>query len=230
MVGLLLAIVPAFHLSAQVGHDPGGSPYREILLHPAFGVAVGHLSGDRGRVGVGFSNANTIAVRYEIPSGRSMLFQFNVAYLMGDRFIVNPFADSSSAQRMTGPYESNLLMTEVGLHLRLTGSKTWRRFSPYAGVALGLLFDVHSPGDTTNSGYEFGTKVGLSGSTGVRWYPRRRRLFINAEARGQLWRLKYPSSFHATLSPDGSRVLPLNAALTDWTFHPWMSVGLGWTF
>jgi hypothetical protein len=216
-----------------VGHDPGGSPYREILLHPAIGVAVGHLSGDRGRVDAGVSNAQTIALRYELPSGpsgRSMLFQFNIAYLMGDRFIINPFADSSSAERKTGPYESNLILTEIGLHLRLTGSKTWHRFGPYAGIGLGVLFDVHSPGDTTRSGYNFGTKVGLSGSTGFRWYPRRRRLFINAEARGQLWRLKYPSSFHATLSPDGSRVLPLEAALTDWTFHPWMSVGLGWTF
>jgi hypothetical protein len=159
-----------------------------------------------------------------------MLFQFNVAYLMGDRYIINPFADSSSAQRKTGTYPSDLLMTEIGVQLRLTGSKTWHRFGPYAGLGLGLLFDVHSPGDTTNSGYEFGTKVGLSASTGFRWYPTRRRLFINAEARGQLWRLKYPSSFHATLSPDGSRVVPITQSLTDWTFHPWLSVGMGWTF
>jgi hypothetical protein len=158
-----------------------------------------------------------------------MLFQFHVAYLMGDPFIINPLADSSSSQRKTGPYESNLVLTEIALNLRLTGSKAWHRLGPYGGLGLGLLFDVHSPGDTTNSGYDFGTKVGITGVLGVRWYPLR-RIVLNGEARGEMWRLKYPSSFHAQLSPDGSRVLPITASLTDWTFHPWMSVGLGWTF
>ena len=226
---LLGSLAPLSLASAQVGHDAGSSPYRDITLLPAIGVYAGHLSGDRGRVDAGPSNANTIGLRYELPSGRSMLFQFNVAYLMGDRFIINPFADSSSPQRKTGPYESNLVLTEIVLHLRLTGNKSWHRIGPYAGLGLGVTFDVHSPGDTTKSGYKFGTKVGLMTAGGLRWYATR-HLFLNPEARLEWWKLKYPSSFHAQLSPDGSRVVPITQNLTDWVTHPWMSLGVGWTF
>lgn len=228
-VAALLTAQPPNRLTAQIGHDPGTSPYHDVLLHPVFNVYAGHLSGDRGRADAGFSNANTLGLRYEIPSGKSMIFQFNAAYLMGDRFIIDPRADSSSPQRKTGPYESNLILTEIALNLRLTGAKTWHRWGPYAGVGLGLLFDAHSPGDTTLSGYTFGTKVGLAFVTGLRWYPTR-HIIVNGEARGQLWKLKYPVSFHAQLSPDGSRVVPITSALTDWTFHPWLSLGIGWTF
>ena len=233
----LLAVGPSGRpAAAQVGNDPGSSPYHDVLLLPSFGVYGGYLSGDRGRVDAGPSSAQTIGLRYEIPSGKSMVFQFHAAYLMGDRFIIDPTEDSASAGRKTGPHESNLVLTEIALNHRLMGGKMWRRWGPYVGVALGLVFDVHSPGDTTGisgasaSGYEFGTKVGLAGVLGTRWYPTRRRLVVNAEARMQAWRLKYPTSFHATLSPDGSRVVPITQSLTDWTWHPWLSVGIGWNF
>jgi hypothetical protein len=227
---VLLSIIPSFHLSAQVGHDPAHSPYRDILLHPGPVVLVGHLGADRGVAGAGTSNALTFGARYEIPAGKTLHFQFTGAYLHGDRFIINPGADSASPGRKTGPFTSDLALVEVGMQLRLTGGKTWRGFAPYVGTGLGLIFDVNSPGDTTGSGYQFGTKLTLALATGVRWYPAR-HLMINADVRAQLWRLKYPISFHdATQASDGSRVLPLTQPLNDWTLHPWVSLGIGWIF
>jgi len=230
ILGMVLSNIPTVQLSAQVGHDPGASPFRDIPLRPGPVVVVGHLSGDRGIAGAGLSNARTVGARYEIPAGRSLLFQFNAAYLSGDRFILDPRADSTSPARRTGPFKSEVALAEVGLQLRLTGAKSWHGFAPYAGTAIGLMFDVNSPGDTTGSGYRFGTKLTIAGATGVRWYPSR-RLMINAEARAHLWRLKYPLSFHDdTQAADGSRVLPLTDPLNDWTLHPWFSLGIGWTF
>jgi hypothetical protein len=52
---------------------------------------------------------------------------------------------------------------------------------------------------------------------------------INADVRAQLWRLKYPLAFHDP-APDGSTVVPFSENLTDWTLHPWVSFGVGWTF
>lgn len=228
IAAVLLTARPANRLSAQVGHDPANSPYRDILLRAGPVLYVGHLAGDRGRAGAGVSNALTFGTRYEVPLGRSMLFQFTTAYLKGDRLIIDPRADSTAPARRTGPVDSDLLLTEIGLQLRLTGAKTWRGLAPYVGAGLGLMFDVKSPGDTTGSGYQFGTKLTLSGSTGLRWYPTR-RVMINADVRAQLWRLRYPISFHTTAT-DGSRVVPLTDPLTDWTLHPWISLGVGWTF
>ena len=228
ILGVFLSNIPTVQLSAQVGHDPATSPFHDIPLHPGPVVFVGHLSADRGRAGAGPSNALTLGVRYEIPAGRSMLFQFTTAYLQADRFILDPRADSSSPARRTGPVNTNLALAEVGVQLRLTGGKTWRGFAPYLGTALGLMFDVNSPGDTTRSGYRFGTKFSLALATGIRWYPAR-RLMINGDVRALLWRLKYPLSFHNP-APDGSTIVPLSGALTDWTLHPWVSLGVGWTF
>ena len=228
ILAVLLTAQPANRLSAQVGHDPATSPFHDIPLHPAPVLFVGHLGADRGRAGAGTSNALTFGVRYEIPAGHSMQFQFTTAYLQGDRFVLDPRADSTSAARRTGPVNSNLALAEVGVQLRLTGGKTWHGFAPYVGTALGIMFDVNSPGDTTNSGYHFGTKFSLALATGIRWYPAR-RLMINGDLRAHLWRLKYPLSFHNP-APDGSTIVPLSGALTDWTLHPWVSLGVGWTF
>jgi hypothetical protein len=225
---MVLTNIPTVQLSAQVGHDPGTSLYRDILWRSGPVLFVGHLSADRGRAGAGPSNALTFGARYEIPAGRSLQFQFTTAYLQADRFILDHRADSTSPARRTGPVRTNLALAEAGVQLRLTGGKAWRGLAPYVGTALGLMFDVNSPGDTTGSGYRFGTKVSLAFATGVRWYPAR-RLMINADVRAQLWRLKYPLAFHDP-APDGSTVVPFSENLTDWTLHPWVSFGVGWTF
>jgi hypothetical protein len=227
--GALLSVIPSFRLlSAQVGHDPATSPYHDIPLRAGPVLFVGHLSNDRGRTGAGMSNALTVGTRYELPAGQSLVIQFTTAYLKGDRFILDPRADSTSPARRTGPVDSDVLLTEFAMQLRLTGGKTWRGLTPYVGAGLGLAFDVNSPGDTTGSGYQFGTKLTLSGSTGVRWYPSQ-RLMVNLDVRGQAWRLRYPVSFH-TPAADGSRIVSLTQPLTDWTLHPWISLGVGWTF
>lgn len=228
IVAALLTNIPTVHLVAQVGHDPLRSPFRDILLRSGPAIFVGHLSKDRGRAGAGPSNALTLGARYEMPAGRSLLLQFTAAYLRADRFIIDPFVDSTDPGRRTGPVRSDLLLADVGIELRLTGAKTWHGLEPYVGTALGFAFDINSPGDTTQSGYVFGTKLTLSGATGVRWYPSQ-RVHVNLDIRGQAWRLRYPSTFR-TITPDGSRVVPLSEALTDWTLHPWISIGLGWTF
>ena len=213
---------------AQVGHDPAHSPYQDIILRSSPVLFFGHLSADRGRAGVGISNARTFGARYEIPAGRSLLFQFTAAYLEGDRFVIDPRADSTSPERRTGPVPAAIAITDVGILLRLTGGKTWRGIAPYAGVGIGLAYDVRSGRDTTRSEYGFGTKFVLNGATGVRWYPAR-RLMVDADLRAQFWRLRYPVSFH-TPAADGSRVVPLSQPLTDWTLHPWISLGIGWIF
>jgi len=231
VVAVFLSVGPTVRPSdGQVGHDPASSPYHDILLHSGPVFFAGHLSGDRGNAGAGMSNATTFGARYEIPAGRSLHFQFTGAYLHGDRFIINPRADSSSPARRAGPFKSDLALVEVGMQLRLTGGKTWHGLAPYVGTGLGMMFDVSSPGDTTKSGYQFGTKLTIAFATGVRWYPAR-RVMISGDVRAHFWRLKYPVSFHdSSLAPDGSRVIPLSQPLSDWTLHPWISLGIGWIF
>lgn len=228
MLGVFLSTIPTFPLSAQVGHDPARSPYRDVIVGRGPVVFAGYLGGDRGRAGAGPSSARTLGARFEVPAGQSLLLLASAAYLRGDRFIIDPAADSSSPDRRTGPHLAELLHAELALQLRLTGAKSWRGLSPYVGAGLGMAFDMGSPGDTTGSGYAFRSKVTLSGAVGMRWYATP-RVSVQAGARLLFWRLRYPVSFHGA-APDGSRVVPLEEDLTDWTVHPWISLGVGWTF
>lgn len=229
IIGVVLAAGPLARPSAaQVGHDPGDSPYRDMVIGSGPVVFAGYLGGDRGRADAGPSNALSIGARFELPTGRSLTLQLSAAYLQGDRFIINPAVNADDPERRTGPADANLFHVEAAMQLRLTGVKTWHRLAPHVGIGLGMVFDAGSPGDTTNSGYGFRSRVTLSGGTGVRLQTTR-RVMLHADLRMMLWRLRYPVSFHSA-APDGSRVVPLEEELTDWTVHPWVSLGVGWTF
>lgn len=214
--------------SAQVGPDPARSAFRDIRIGSGPIFFGGYVGGDRGRAGAGPANGLTFGVRYDLALGRSVLMQLSQTYLRADRYIIDPEASATSAGRRTGPVDTDLLLSEIALQLRLTGPKSWRGLAPFLGVGLGMAFDVNSPGDATGSGYEFGSKFLVSGVGGVRWHAGR-RVTVHADARALFWRLKYPVSFRS-VAPDGTRVIALSEPLTDWTIHPWVSLGVGWTF
>jgi len=109
--------------------------------------------------GAGTSNAMTFGLRYEFRPANRCTFQFTGTYLHGDRFIINQRADSSipRAQRPE-PFTSDLALVEIAMQLRLTGGKTWHGFAPYLGRA-GARVRREFSGDTTKSGYLFGTKL-----------------------------------------------------------------------
>jgi hypothetical protein len=216
-----LAVVPSCrHLSAQVGHDPSRSPYRDVRRGGTVLVMGGYLGGSRGEPGVGISNGPTGGLRYELPLG-TIGFSLGLAYAQTTRFVVDPAKDS-----LTGPYDTDVILADAGLQLALTGRKMWHGVAPYFGAALGLAIGGGSPPDP--SGYDFGTKITLAPNAGVRWYPAR-RVSVRTDFRMVLWRLTYPLSYRVP-NQGGSQVLPPSAALTQWTAHPWITVGVGWTF
>jgi len=224
-VAVVLSVSPTVRLSGQVGHDPGHSPYHDIRRGSGPRLVLGYLSGDRGTVPVSITDGVTFGVRYEAWMGKSMSFTAGLAYGQTSRLIVDPFKDDSV--RKSGPIDDDVILADLGLQLWLTGAKTFHGFAPFVTTSLGLAFGSRLPGDT--SGYQFGTKFTFTPGAGLRWYPGR-RVSVQADARLVFWKLRYPINYKTPLSNDGTRVLPLLAPETDWTIHPWVSLGVGWTF
>jgi len=222
---IVLSVSPTVRLSSQVGHDPGHSPYHDIRRGSGPRLVLGYLSGDRGTVPVSITDGVTFGVRYEAWMGKSMSFTAGLAYGQTSRLIVDPFKDDSV--RKSGPIDDDVILADLGLQLSLTGAKTFHGFAPFVTTSLGLAFGSRLPGDT--SGYQFGTKFTFTPGAGLRWYPGR-RVSVQADARLVFWKLRYPINYKTPLSNDGTRVLPLLAPETDWTIHPWVSLGVGWTF
>ena len=97
---------------------------------------------------------------------------------------------------------------------------------PYLGAAMGLAFELSGPPDP--GAFNFGTKFTLAPGAGVRIYPGQ-HLSVTADFRWLFWKLSYPTTYQFP-SPDGSVILPPGASASDWTTHPWTSVGVAWTF
>src|SRR5881296_3204064 len=220
-----LSVVASWNgVSAQVGHEPAHSPYHDVRGGGVLVFTFGYLGGSRGGVGVGPSDGKTGGIRYEVPFG-AVGASLGLAYARMDRFVVDPFKDTTS--RKSALSTNDVVLADAGLQLVLTGRKTWRGFAPYVGGALGVAIGSTSPRDP--GGYKFGTKLTLAPNAGLRWYPAR-RLSVRGDFRLVLWKLNYPLQYKAGDPTDHVPVLAPSAALTEWTAHPWATIGVGWTF
>lgn len=212
----ILSILPTI-LSAQVGHDPGTSPYRDLRRGPLVRVFAGYFAGGRGRIPVAPSDGPTGGVRLEYAVGGLLTLTADAAYAQTDAFFFDP---NDSLPQKKGPVNNDLMFFDMGLQASLTGGKTYRGFQPYVGVTLGLVFGPSIGADT--SGYTFGTKFSYGPEAGLRWYPTR-RLSVDLGGRLLLYRLNYPLSYRPKL-------LTLFDALSEGTTHTWVTFGVGWTF
>jgi hypothetical protein len=185
----------------------------------------GYLSGSRGVIGVGPSEAEMYGFRFERPLGRTLGVVFNFSNGSASQNVIDPTKDSTT--RTTPNVRSNLAIVDMGLYMTVTGGKTWRRFAPYLAFTAGAAIASHPQSDV--SSYSFGTRFQFGPNAGVRFYPLRRRLSVRADGRWVFWRLAYPLQFKQP-GPDGSRVLRIDGSSSEWTSHPWVSLGVGYTF
>lgn len=216
-IAVVLSGHPPIRLSAQVGHDPGSSPYHDIRRGAMVRVVSGYLSGSRGKIPVGASHGATGGLRLEYQANNVLIFTTGISYARTDAFYVTAF---DTVPRTVGPVNNSLVMADAGIQLSLTGGKTFHGFQPYAGGTLGLVFGSRIAADT--SGYQFGTKFAYAPEAGIRWYPTRRMSF-ELGGRVVYYKLQYPPAYKL-------RLLPFNAPLSEMTAHPWATAGVAWTF
>lgn len=209
--------------SAQVGHDPERSPFRDIRKGSAVALGLGYFGGGTGDLGVGSTNGPTATGRFELSLGGPVLVAFGASFARLERFVRDPNTDPPPR---TGPFDSDIVMVDLGLQMRLTGQKSYHGFAPYVGAAVGMAFEVSGPADPGQ--YTFGTKFTFAPGAGIRVYTGR-HLSLLADVRMLFWRLGYPPSYQNPPS-GGAPLLPSGVKNTDWTTHPWATVGVVWTF
>jgi len=220
-----LSVIPTFRLSAQVGHDPGHSPFHDVPRGLTLRFETGYLGGGRGTVPVGISGGSTFGLRLEAPLSRVLTLSTGLAYGQTNRRVVFPY--DSAAKRLRGPVDCDIILADLGFQIGLTGAKTFHGFQPYVGTGLGLAIGSKVAGDT--SGFQAGSKLSLTGGLGLRWYPAR-RFSVQTEARAVYWKITYPFSFREPAPDDGSVLLNLTTPLSDGVTHSWLSIGVGWIF
>jgi hypothetical protein len=226
-----VALLMATPVQAQVGHPPERSPYTDLRATQATSLVGGYIWGSGGKVGVDPSDGPPIGIRYDRQVGAPLDVYIGISGARLQRLILDP--NASLAARTTGPVNHEVIMTEVGMSLVLTGRKTWHGLVPYLGGGFGIAFGsaARTPTDIL-AGFNYGTKLVLSPHIGVKWYPVQ-ALAFKVEGRTIHWRLRYPDSYF--FSPLGAPAIPpiLDGTVTkdtEWTHHPALFASLGYTF
>jgi hypothetical protein len=229
VLALSAAIAPS--ASAQVGHPPGASPYRDIRKGHTFSVLGGYFSGGGGDFGIGPHSGSIFGVRYDIRTASALQIGIGVARAGLERFIVDPFV--TLANRRTGPVDQKVTFAEISLQMNVTGGKSWHRIAPFIGGNAGLAFATSTPGDTSQ--YKFGRKFYVAPAIGTRFFITD-RLHLRAEARATFWKLNYPITFQQEPPQEpgtgttSNAVIPPPGKLTEWTTSSWLQIGFGYSF
>ena len=217
-------------LSAQVGHPPGDSPFRDIRKGHTLTATGGYFGGSGGRFGIGPHKGTVFGGRYDIRTGGTIQLGLGLAHGRLDRFIVDPVV--RLVNRTRGPVTQPVTLADISLQFNVAGGKSWNRIAPFAGVGVGLAFAGSTAADTSR--YEFGRKLYVAPSAGFRFFVTD-RLHLRGEARAVFWKLNYPTTFQTEpLEEPGTpenpnAVIPGNN-LSEWTGSPWLQVGLGYSF
>jgi opacity protein-like surface antigen len=232
----LLLLCPALALclggtaTAQVGHEPSRSPYRDIRQGHVITPTVGHFGGNGGDLGLGPHNGTVYGLRYDVRS--NSFLQLGLWVQRGDleRQIVDPFV--RLADRVQGPVQVPVTMAELSLQFNLTGGKTWNRLAPFIGMGGGVATSGSVPQDT--SGYKFKNKFYFAPSAGLRIFLTE-RIHLRGEVRGVFWQLKYPDSFAQEPPAEPGTIENPNAVLPagkldEWTTSLTYHVGVGYSF
>ena len=223
----LLALLAPVTLSAQVGADPGHSPYHDILRGNGWTVSMGQLGGDGGPLRLSPNSGRTYGVRYDIRLSGLVQGFAEMGYLAGERMLLNP--DDSLVNRYSGPVDAPVWTPQIGLQINLSGAKTWHGVAPFVAFGLGAAVGEKTAQDTTL--YQFGTKLLFQPSVGVRYYLGE-RIHVRLEGSMYFWKMKYPADWlnHPANELTADAPVTTTSGLSDWMHTPALRLGIGVAF
>jgi hypothetical protein len=221
-LSLVAALAPV--ASAQVGHRPDRSPYRDLEYRMEASLFSGYYSAGSEPAGVAPGSGPLIGARYDVRLGGPAWFTVRLAGTLSERTVVNPRRPVSS--RDLGSRSWPVYLADVGLALNLTGFKSYKRLVPVLSAGLGVASDLRSGADT--AGFEFGTPFALSFGAGVKWLPGGRTQ-VRLDITDHTYEIEYPDTFYRAY--DGQApVLRTTVPKNHWTHNIGISLGVSYLF
>jgi len=221
----LASVTAAPALVAQVGHAPQRSPYIDLEYRQEFTLFGGYYNAGTDQVGVAPKSGPMFGVRYDLRLGGPASLTSKLAYVQGERTIIDPRRPASTRvvdRNAAWP----IYIWDVGISLNLTGQRSYHRFVPFVTSGLGIATDLKGNADV--GAWRFGTPFALSFGGGIKWVPAG-NIQVRADVIDQLYQIKYPNSYYISAS-DGTSVLRLNDAKSDWTSNIGLSLGISYLF
>lgn len=201
-VGLMAAFAPSV-ATAQVGHDPEHSPYRDLRASHQITFSGGYVASGGGEAGAGPKQGPLTGLRYSLSLSGSLEMRVGAHGGSLDRALFDT----------AGTVRQSVMIADAGFTLRITGPKTWHGWMPYIGGSMGI-----AAGSTVSQDSTFGKPFQFGPHLGVRRYSAG-RVSLWIEAWDPIWRLHYPLSWQ---SGDPLRVTQPR----QWVHNPTLLIGL----
>lgn len=225
VMSILACSATASPLAAQIGHVPKSSPYIDLEYKQEATLFGGYYTAGSDRVGVAPGSGPMFGVRYDLRLGGPASLTSKLAYVTAKRDVIDP-RRPAAARVVQADASWPIYMADVGISLNLTGQRSYRRVVPFVNGSLGVASDLKSGADV--GAWKFGTPFAFSFGGGIKWVPAG-NLQARIDVLDQLYQIKYPSSYYVTAS-DGTSVLGVTDAKSDWTSNLGLTFGLSYQF
>lgn len=219
--GMLMAASTA---TAQIGHLPARSPYRDLEYKQEITLIAGPFVAQGDPASVAPRSGMLVGAHYEWRAGGPAHITGEIAVINSDRRIINPFV--SGVGRDLGTVSRPLYAANVGLGLSLTGAKSWHSIVPMVGAGLGAISDLRTQADT--GGFKFGTRFALNWGGGIRWVPRG-QWQVRGDITNRLYTIRYPDAYF-NAPTNGTAVLGPQQAKSFWRNNPAFTLGVSRLF
>jgi len=221
--GALALACVATAASAQVGHLPQNSPYRDLETSQEFTVFGGHYDAGKDPIGVAPRDGPMFGARYQLHVGGPAFLMVRWSHINSERFAIDPTA--VGAARQLGKRNVAINLYDLDLAINLTGEKSFHHIVPVVNLGAGIGSCSCS---VESDPYAFGTPFAFTFGGGLRFVPGG-RFQLTADWNNHLYQLKYPTAYYVTPT-GGTAAITGNQARSFWKNNRALTLGASLLF
>jgi hypothetical protein len=219
LVSLMMGALTA-SASAQVGHPPDRSPYKDRDYNRDWTLFGGQFSAEGDPLGVAPNSGPIAGIRWQMHMTGPIYFGVRLAGASVERTIIDPA--KRIAERTVGTEKVPMAFADIELEMSLTGHKTWHGLAPFVNGGFGFVGDLRGANDVGS--YRFGVPFTMTLGTGVSWTPAR-NWSVRVDWSNFIYRIQYPTTYYLKVTEDPAP-LPAGAARSFWRRNPALMVGV----
>ncbi len=223
ILGAVALLFVAATASAQVGHLPATSPFRDIEGGQELTVFGGHFNAGADPVGSAPKPGSVLGLLYQIHVGGPANVKVRYARSATTRNAVDPTL--GKANRSLGAHNSVVSLYDIGMSLNLTGMKSYHSIVPTVNFGAGVASCTCT---VDNDPFTFGTPFAISLGAGLRYVPGG-HFQIRVDLNDYLYQLKTPGAYYIN-SADNTPVAAQGTARTFWKNNPTLTIGVSRLF
>jgi hypothetical protein len=210
--------------TAQVGHLPQNSPYRDVETRHEFTFFGGHYEAGKDPIGIAPRAGPMYGIRYQIHVGGPAFLMARWSHVNSSRFAIDPAAVGPA--RQLGKKDVSLNLLDLDLALSLTGQKSFHHIIPVINVGAGM--GTCGGCKVDKDPYTFGTPFAFTFGGGLRWVPGG-RFQLTADWNDYLYQLKYPTAYYV-IPTGGTAAVTGNQARSFWKGNRALTIGASLLF